>query len=176
MEVFDFISPTFACIFFFFAPHYYKSRKWQVRRAVPGLQMWAATFAKNEFDENSVKLKSKEVSNPLWETERGRELEGCGLKGGSVPSHHLPWGCAVRRAIPDLTDVLLLFSELCSGLFHGKIKDLMETGRQADAGALLCTVKVVCTINMALKEPDFHISALCGFVSPLSSLLSIILV
>lgn len=140
-----------------------------------GYRRGATTFAKNEFDENSVKLKSEQVSTPLWETEWGREREGSGLKGGSVPSRHLPWG-AIPRAIPDLTDVLLLFSELCSGSFNGKAKDLMETGRQADAGALLCTIKAVCTVTMALKEPDFHISALCGFVSPFSPLLSILLV
>ena len=57
-------------------------------------------------------------------------MEGCRLKHGSGPSHHLSWVDAVCRAISDLTDVwFTVVSELCSGSLNERIKDPTETGR-----------------------------------------------
>lgn len=69
-----------------------------------------------------MSLKSK-GQNLCEKQKEGEKVEGCRLKHGSVPSHHLSWADAVCRVIPDLTRLFYCYFQ------NNALVHLMEKSR-----------------------------------------------
>lgn len=90
-------------------------------------------------------------------------MEGCRLNYGvSQGTFSVRWMLFAGQSLSSPGSILLLFSDLCSGSLRANIRD----NNQVAAGALTRTIKLLCvvntvhTVNMVLKEKDFHISSL----------------